>query len=185
MKTLSFLIPLTVLLFSVPFAQAQIAATAQETKPLKKGAQAPDGKLVDSSGKAVALSDLAKTKPVVIIFYRGSWCGICMAQLKDVNGAIANFPKDDYQLIGVSPDNMEDVARTEKKLNLDFPLYSDGGNAVAQGFGLAFQARKNTVLPIPAVYVLDSKGKIEFAHSEPNFRKRLSPVEMFKSLIKK
>jgi len=37
------------------------------------GDAAPDFKLPDLEGKAIALSDLLKSGPVVTVFYRGAW----------------------------------------------------------------------------------------------------------------
>jgi len=182
MKTLASL--LTLLLVALVPASAQIADTAADTKPLAKGAKAPAGKLIAADGKATTLAELAKTKPVALVFYRGHWCPLCMRHLKQFDPSTAAIKKAGYQLIGVAPDAPKDIARAEAKLGLSFPLYSDPDNTLAQGFGLAFKSRKNTTLPIPAVYAIGADGSILFGHADPNYRKRLAPADLLEGLKK-
>src|SRR5258708_6088244 len=49
---------------------------------LKAGVQAPDFTLSDANGADVTLSILLQQGPVVLTFYRGSWCPYCNLQLR-------------------------------------------------------------------------------------------------------
>ena len=56
---------------------AQAKAFQQGGNALPVGEQAPDFCLPNPDGQSVSLSDLLKEGPVVVTFYRGSWCPYC------------------------------------------------------------------------------------------------------------
>jgi len=165
-------------------AQAQIAKTADQTKSLNKGDKAPAAKIVSGDGEATTLVELAKEKPVVLVFYRGHWCPLCMRHLKQFNNAVEDVKKAGYQLVAIAPDGHENVAETKKKLGLDYAVYSDPDNKLAQGFGIAFKDRKNRTLPTPAVYAIAADGTLQYAHADANYRKRLLPATLVEALKK-
>ena len=51
----------------------EVAASGVMESALKKGDKAPDFELPDATGKIVRLSDLLKSGPVVLTWYRGGW----------------------------------------------------------------------------------------------------------------
>jgi len=51
----------------------EVAASGVLESALKKGDKAPDFELPDATGKIVRLSDLLKSGPVVLTWYRGGW----------------------------------------------------------------------------------------------------------------
>jgi len=81
-------------------------------------------------------------------------------------------------------------------------VYSDLDLNAVKAFGLAFRVDDATVkkykgfgnalesasgrdphaLPIPAVYIVDSTGKIVFAHSDPDYKHRLEPASIIENL---
>lgn len=78
--------PLTVtLLFMALFSnniKAQsIPSKAEDISPLLIGETLPKAKLLDSKGNTFELNDILKTKPTVLVFYRGGWCPYCNLQL--------------------------------------------------------------------------------------------------------
>jgi thiol-disulfide isomerase/thioredoxin len=60
----------------------QLVMSDAARKALKEGAQVPDFTLSDALGNEVTLSHLLRQGPVVIAFYRGSWCPYCNLQLR-------------------------------------------------------------------------------------------------------
>jgi len=175
---------LAILLLVIP-AYSQIAATAEETKSLAKGAKAPAGELHAADGKVIKLAELAKAKPVALVFYRGHWCPLCMRHLKKFETSAAAFKEAGYQLIAVAPDTVKQVEKTQAKLGLSYPLYADSDSTLAQAFGIAFKAKRNMTLPTPAVYVIAADGTLVYAHADANYRKRLAPEMVLAALKKK
>ena len=42
-------------------------------------------------------------------------------------------------------------------------------------FGIVFEAGRRGKLPVPAVYLVDSEGTVQFNYVHPNYRVRLDP----------
>lgn len=94
-----------------------------------------------------------------------------------------------YQMLAISTDAPEGLKNTYEKDELTYTLLSDADLTAAKAFGLAFKAAakngdmllkssggKNTegLLPVPAVFVLDTNGVIKYEHINPNFKERVS-----------
>jgi thiol-disulfide isomerase/thioredoxin len=59
----------------------QAKAFQQGGDAIKIGHKAPGFELPDSEGKSISLDALLTKGPVVLTFYRGSWCPYCNLQL--------------------------------------------------------------------------------------------------------
>ena len=66
---------------------------AEEMPGLRVGVEAPDFEALNFKGEKVKLSELYKDGPVVLIFYRGSWCPFCNAQLQQLQSRLEDFKK--------------------------------------------------------------------------------------------
>ncbi|WP_413431695.1 peroxiredoxin-like family protein [Crateriforma spongiae] len=182
--------------------ESSVAKSAQETKPIEKGAQMPDAVVRDSSGKETTLKDLSAGKTTVLVFFRGGWCPICTRHTGQLIKAYPQIQSKGAQMVAISPDSPESTTSNLSKNSIPFPVYSDSDLNAAQAFGLAFRVDDATVkkykgfgidlesasgrdhhaLPIPAVYIVDSTGKIVFAHSDPDYKNRLDPASIVKNL---
>jgi peroxiredoxin len=177
---------------------------AASVKPLEKGAKAPDVNLTDVDGKTVPLSALTKEKPLVIVFFRGSWCPICTKHTQQLIKIYPELKAKGYEMIGISPDSAANSKANAEKGSIPFPIYSDAELNVSRGFGLAFQVDDATLtkykgfgidlekasgkshhgLPIPAIYVVSKEGTVTFAHSDPDYRKRLDAKDLLEAIGK-
>lgn len=106
------------------------------------GAAAPDFKLMDSAGKAVALSSL-KGKPVVVYFYPKDDTSGCTAEACDFRDNLAQFKKLGCTVLGVSPDSVKSHAKFVAKQSLgaltllaDEPTTEGGTPAVCAAYGV-------------------------------------------------
>ncbi|GIW99582.1 MAG: peroxiredoxin [Pirellulaceae bacterium] len=171
----------------------RIAPDAQSAKPLSVGAKAPEGVLLDLHGNKVTLSSLYRDKPVILVFYRGSWCPFCTRHTQQLIKAYPQIKEQGYELVGISPDAPEVSMQHVEENAIPFPIYSDSDVDVISGFGLAFRVDDPTLqrykgmgidlkkasghshnaLPVPAVYIIGTDGIVRFAHSDPDYRKRL------------
>jgi peroxiredoxin len=184
--------------------QNKVAKDPQETTPLKAGAEVPQVVFHDAEGQAVTLASLHAQRPIVLIFFRGGWCPICTRHTQEIIKAYPEIQDLGYEVIGVSPDSSESTEANQKTNTVPFPLLSDADVSASQAFGLAFQVDDKTIeryrgfgidlqkasghdhrtLPIPAIYVIDQSGKILFAHSDPDYRRRLEPKLLLEELTK-
>lgn len=179
-----------------------IASNANGTKPLPVGATAPDVELTGLDRKTVKLSTLYRNKPVVLVFFRGGWCPICTRHTQELIKVYPEIQKLGAEMIGVSPDNLENSESNHTKNNVPFPFYSDSQVLASSAFGLTFQVDDQTLvkykgfgidlekasgyqhhaLPIPAIYVVNQQGRIVFSHSDPDYRERLDPQKLLVAL---
>ena len=85
---------------------------------------------------------------------------------------------------------------------MPFALTSDPGNAAAESFGLRwtlpadlrevytqfeillpdFNGDESWTLPVPARYILDGRGTIRYARSDPDYTVRPEPAETLEAL---
>ncbi|TAA47452.1 peroxiredoxin-like family protein [Corallincola spongiicola] len=190
-------------LILIPTAvMAKIADDAESVSPLMNGQTVPDVQVKDLQGTAISLLELSKQKPTVIIFYRGGWCPFCNAQLSGLQEIESKLAKMGYQLLAISPDTPAQLAETSKDRELGYQLLSDRSLAASQGFGLAFylddktaeryrgkmgavfaseQGDDRIVLPVPAVYVVDQQGLVQFNYVHPNYKVRIQPELLLKA----
>lgn len=61
----------------------------------------------------------------------------------------------------------------KKKHGLSYQLLSDGGFNATRAFGIGFQVPKKKPLPVPAVFIVGTDGKIHFQHVDPDYKVRL------------
>lgn len=168
-------------------------ASASLVDPLKVGESAPQVTLRKPNGKEVETAELFARKPTLLIFYRGGWCPYCnthLGQLAEIEGQLVKLG---YQVVAVSPDRPEELKTTLDKGDYDYQLLSDSKMEFSKAFGLAFRVDDGTVekyqtygidldkasgehhhlLPVPAVYIVDRRGEIKFAHWSPDYKTRL------------
>jgi peroxiredoxin len=80
--------------------------------------------LRDDTGAAVALDGL-RGKPSWLLFFRGSYCPSCRAQLRALAERQPAIESSGIELVAVSPDQPEALARLRGELGLSFRLLSD------------------------------------------------------------
>lgn len=202
----NYLITLTVFLFSIKlFAAPAIAPSPEQVTPLLNGLTIPAVNLTTADNQTVALKQLVQQKPSVLVFYRGGWCPYCNAQLAALRDITPQLTKLGYQLIAITPDS---VASISKSLNdtggqkLNYTLLSDANFAASSAFGLAYYLDDKTaaaykgklgslitteagtekvVLPVPAVYILNTQGEALFNYVHINFKTRLESELLLKA----
>lgn len=183
-----------------------VAETAEQISPLMNGQQIPTAiQVTTSKGKKLPLGEVLNNRKTILFFYRGGWCPFCntqMGQLKKIENQLNTLG---FQLIGISTDNEQDLQKSIGKHQLNYQLLADFNSATSQAFGLAyFSSQKVTdrylammdlknplqknkagderlVLPVPAIYVVDSQGLIQFNYVNPNYKVRLHEELLLKA----
>ncbi|MDO5683522.1 MAG: thioredoxin-dependent thiol peroxidase [Propionibacteriaceae bacterium] len=110
------------------------------TTRLSAGDPAPAFSLPDAQGKTVSLSDFAGRR-VVVYFYPAAMTPGCTTQAVDFTAADAEFTEAGVEVLGISPDAEEKLARFTTKEGIAFPLLSDADRAVMKSYG-AFGLKK-------------------------------------------
>ena len=106
-------------------AAAEIAASATEIRPILLGSKLPDVALRTLEGEATTLARQVGGKPAILVFYRGGWCPYCNLQLSDLRLIEDRAKALGYQMIAISPDRPEELAKTLDAGDLTYTLLSD------------------------------------------------------------
>jgi len=101
---------------------------------LETGQPAPAFTLDDQNGKAVSLNDFAG-RNLIIFFYPAAMTPGCTKEACDFRDSLARLQQAGYDVVGISPDKPEKLARFVEKESLTYPLLSDPDRAVLEAYG--------------------------------------------------
>jgi peroxiredoxin Q/BCP len=136
-----------------------------EQKRLSPGEQAPAFTLPDSEGKPVSLADYLG-RSVVVYFYPAASTPGCTKQACDFRDSLGDLASSGYEVVGISPDKPEKLAKFAAAEGLNFPLLSDVDRKVLTEWG-AFGEKQNygrTIMGvIRSTFLVDPEGKIKKA----------------------
>ena len=169
---------------------------------LKVGDKAPNIVSKDNTGKAFDLKSQLKKGDVVVVFYRGQWCPFCNKQLGHLNDSLSQIMAKGATVVAVSPETMENVAKTVTKTKASFPIIPDENLAIMKAYQVNFAVDSVTQtkykaygidfgqangtnganLPVPATFIVGKDGNIKYAFFNPDYRKRPSIQEILDHL---
>ncbi|MGW5929552.1 thioredoxin-dependent thiol peroxidase [Streptomyces anulatus] len=132
---------------------------------LKPGDTAPAFTLPDADGNEVSLAD-HKGRKVIVYFYPAALTPGCTKQACDFTDNLDLLTSAGYDVIGVSPDKPEKLAKFRDTENLKVTLVGDPAKETLEAYG-AFGEKKlyGKVVTgvIRSTVVVDEDGKIEHA----------------------
>jgi thioredoxin-dependent peroxiredoxin len=132
---------------------------------LSPGDPAPDFTLTDDTGAEVALKEFRGGK-VIVYFYPNAMTPGCTTQACDFSDSLASLKAAGYEVLGISPNPPEKLAKFRERDHLTIRLLSDPEKDVLQAYG-AFGEKKlygKTVEGvIRSTFVVDEDGAIELA----------------------
>jgi peroxiredoxin Q/BCP len=135
------------------------------TDRLTPGDTAPDFTLTSDTGEQVTLSDLRGRK-VIVYFYPAAMTPGCTKQACDFTDSLDSLRGAGYEVLGISPDKPEKLAKFRERDSLTITLLSDPDKEVMQAWG-AFGEKKlyGKVVEgvIRSTLVVDEEGKVEVA----------------------
>ncbi|BDX31182.1 peroxiredoxin [Mycobacterium antarcticum] len=135
------------------------------TPRLAAGDKAPAFSLSDADGHTVELSDF-KGRKVVVYFYPAASTPGCTKQACDFRDSLAELDDAGLDVVGISPDKPEKLAKFRDAQGLTFPLLSDPERKVLTewgAFGEKTMYGKTVQGVIRSTFVVDESGKIEVA----------------------
>ena len=122
---------------------------------LKPGTQAPDFALQDIDGKTFKLSDFRGRK-VVLVFW-ASWCPDCRAEVPALKAMQASANPEKVAFVSVSFDRtLEALQKFVAENELPGVQLFDASGKKESAVGTAYGVKW-----IPALYLIDEKGKVE------------------------
>ena len=173
----------------------RLAATQIADKALSVGDSFPAFSLPDANGLQTESASLLAKGPLIVNFYRGSWCPYCNFELQAFQSILPEIHATGGQLIAVSPQLPDLSLSTVEKNALEFTVLSDTNNSLAAQLGIrfdfdpelkslyeqmqidlgVFHGSDDWQLPVPATYVIDRNATIVLADIDANYTRRLEP----------
>ncbi len=176
---------------------------------LEVGQKAPDFTLPNANGDNRTLSDMLKKGPVIVTFYRGSWCPYCNDQLYAYQENLEKIQTMGSQLVAISPERPQSMVDHVLVKDLEFEVLSDSGNEVIRAYDLVWFADEKTIartskyvekktgetlaernglsgaeLPIPGTFVINKDGIVTYAFVNQNYKKR-APIKDVMAAVEK
>ncbi|MGR9053844.1 MAG: peroxiredoxin family protein [Gammaproteobacteria bacterium] len=147
------------------------------------GSKLPDFTLRKANGEIVSSKQLTD-KPAILIFYRGNWCPLCMAQIKELVKKYKTIEELGVRLALISPQPHSNTEALAKKFGVSFDFLTDEGNKAARKLGIEMPNglpmgmqmmgyASETVLP--TVIITDQSGKVVWKDETDNYRIRPEP----------
>ena len=137
---------------------------------LAPGDTAPDFTLPDADGNPVSLAD-HRGRKTIVYFYPAALTPGCTKQACDFTDNLDVLAEAGYDVIGVSPDKPEKLAKFREKESLKVTLVSDPDRSVLDAYG-AYGEKSSygrTIMGvIRSTVVVDETGKV--AHAFYNVR---------------
>ncbi|TSD62685.1 thioredoxin-dependent thiol peroxidase [Aeromicrobium piscarium] len=132
---------------------------------LQPGDTAPDFTLPSDTGEEVTLSSL-RGRRVIVYFYPAAMTPGCTKQACDFSDSIDRLRSEGFEVLGISPDKPEKLAKFRERDGLTITLLSDPDKTVLTEYG-AFGEKKlyGKVVEgvIRSTFVIDADGTIELA----------------------
>jgi peroxiredoxin Q/BCP len=129
---------------------------------IETGHEAPDFALPDHEGRTVRLSDL-RGRRVVLYFYPKADTPGCTTQACGIRDRGGEYDAAGAVVLGVSPDDVDDVAKFREKYGLDFTLLADAAHEVAERYGVWVEKKNygRTYWGVQrATFVIDEGGVV-------------------------
>ena len=185
-------------------ADVPVAPSAEEIQPLSAGEPAPRFIVRTVDGEPFDFDPRALERPAVLLTFRGGWCPFCNVYLSEMRHVVPEIRELGVDVLFLSGDGPAQLyesleAGTQEDIEgLDYTILSDGDAQAAIALGIAFRASERTirrrhekgqdiadssmakegVLPVPAVFAVDTDGTIAFSYVNPNYKTRLPADEL-------
>ncbi|MCJ7451077.1 MAG: AhpC/TSA family protein [Steroidobacteraceae bacterium] len=173
--------------------QFQVPDDPAKVTPLKVGTTIPTVTVRNPDGTDRSFGPASIKKPTVLIFYRGGWCPYCNAHLGELKTAEPALLELGYELVFMSADQPDLLYSSLKEPDIHYTLLSDARMNAARAYGVAFRVDDATYtryksfgidleaasgethheLPVPAVFIINTRGVIEFEYANPDYKVRL------------
>jgi len=185
------------------FAFSPLTQSAPESQPaakllkLDKAPQTGDPMpmfIVDDAASEVShdLAKLLENGPVVVTFFRGSWCPYCVGELNSVQKKLGEITSTGATVLAISPEKPSKTADLIEQKKLGFLFGTDQNNELSTKLALSFKLDAKTIqrykqygidvpesndaklwqLPIPATYIIDTNGSVVWSFVEEDYSKR-------------
>ena len=149
---------------------------------LSVGSKLPGFELSDSDGERFHSGSLGGS-PAVLLFYRGNWCPLCMAQITEIAERYKDLEALGINVVLISPQPDTASRHLASSHDVPFKFLVDTGNELAESLDIGVKHGVPAGMPggyaadtvMPTLVVTNSSGTIIFSDQTDNYRVRPEP----------
>lgn len=149
---------------------------------LSVGKKMPAFELVAADGAIFRSAELAGS-PAILIFYRGNWCPLCMAQIREAADRYRELEALGVRVVLISSQDAGQTGQLAARYGLSFRFLVDESNRLAEDLGISVRNGVPVGLPggygpdtvMPTVVALNASGTIVYSDQTDNYRVRPEP----------
>lgn len=142
---------------------------------------------VDSAGAPQSFDSLKGEKGAVVVFFRSAkWCPFCQGQLISLETIAEDIRGKGFNLIAISYDPIEELAKFKTRRDISYPLLSDKDSEIIDAFDIRNEKFKPGHyaygVPHPLIAFVDTDGVIKAKLYEESFKNRPELENILKTL---
>ena len=161
----------------------------RDSERLRRGNPLPELHFQNAQGDVISSEQISG--PLLLLFYRGNWCPLCMAQIREVADQYTQLAEKGLKLLMVSPQSHQNTAALAQKFDVPMQFLMDKDLQAAKALGIealnglpagleVLGYESDTVMP--TVIITDAAHRIIYADQANNYRLRPEPAEFLRVL---
>ncbi len=163
---------------------------ARSTAALAVGALLPDFALTALAGSETHSQDLLGS-PGLWLFYRGNWCPLCMAQVREIATGYRALAARGVRVHLISPQPQSHTQSLSSRFDAPMSFWQDRDNRAARALGVVAEnglpvglqlLGYDSDVPMPTVFITNAEGRVIYSDLTSNYRLRPEPAEFLKVL---
>lgn len=179
--------------------QDALSTTGIPTGVVTLGVPMPDGELLDVHGDATTLQQVRAGRPIVAVFYRGTWCPYCNLTLGAYEQQLLPVLNEKHVgLVAISPQTPDGSRAMQETNALTYDVLTDPGNQLSTALGIHTNPSDGTrsaqaeigidvaganadgtdALPMPTTIVIDADGIVRWIDVHPDYSTRSEPRDI-------
>jgi peroxiredoxin len=151
---------------------------------IEVGSIAPDFSLYSSEKQKVSLENY-KGKNVVLLFFPLAFTGVCTKELCNVRDNISLYNNSNANVLAISVDSPQTLAKFKENQRLNFSLLSDFNKIESEKYGCLYATFVMDMKGVSkrSAFVIDKEGKIQYAEilensaEEPDYKAVIDCLE--------
>ena len=155
------------------------------------GVKLPPFALPDSNGDEFESSALAGS-PAIMLFFRGNWCPLCMAQIEEIADRYKDIEALGIKVLLISPQPDESTRQLAEKFKVPFTFLVDAGAKLAEEWNIGVKNGVPVGMPggydadtvMPTLLMTNAAGTIIFSDQTDNYRVRPEP-DVYLSILRR
>lgn len=151
----------------------------RDSDTLRVGDAAPDFTLPDAANELITRSRWQAGQPLLLMFFRGTWCPQCRAQMGHLAADAAAFAGRGVRVLGVAAQQRSRLSAYLDRNPLPFPILADEDRTISRAYGVYVAINFESLrIARPSSFLLDQRGTVLWLHVGSNQFDRPRPDEV-------